>query len=66
MRKFFSSPTAIVGTALLTIVLFAALFGPLIAPYDPQDSILSHACRDRLPPTGSAPTSSAAIFFRAS
>jgi peptide/nickel transport system permease protein len=36
MRKFFSSPTAVVGTLLLVIVLFAALFGPLIAPYDPQ------------------------------
>jgi peptide/nickel transport system permease protein len=36
MLRFFSSPTAVVGTLLLAIVLFAALFGPLIAPYDPQ------------------------------
>lgn len=37
MRKFFSSPTAFVGSILLAIVLFAAVFGPLIAPYDPQE-----------------------------
>jgi peptide/nickel transport system permease protein len=36
MRNFFSSPTAIMGTVLLSIVLFAAIFGPMIAPYDPQ------------------------------
>jgi peptide/nickel transport system permease protein len=36
MRNFFASPTAFVGTTLLTIVCFAAIFGPWIAPYDPQ------------------------------
>ncbi|SNB65947.1 peptide/nickel transport system permease protein [Arboricoccus pini] len=37
MRRFLSSPSAVVGTTLLVLVLFAALFGPLIAPYDPQE-----------------------------
>lgn len=36
MRNFFSSPTAIVGTTLLVIVGLAAIFGPWLAPYDPQ------------------------------
>lgn len=36
MRRFFSSPTSIVGTALLLVVFAAAIAGPFIAPYDPQ------------------------------
>ena len=36
MRKIFKSPTGIIGVILLTIVLFATVFGPWIAPYDPQ------------------------------
>lgn len=36
MRNFFASPTAIVGTTLLAVVCIAAIFGPWIAPYDPQ------------------------------
>jgi peptide/nickel transport system permease protein len=36
MRRFLSSPTAVVGTLLLLLVCGAAVFGPFIAPYDPQ------------------------------
>jgi peptide/nickel transport system permease protein len=36
MREFLRNPVGLVGALLLLIVLFAALFGPFIAPYDPQ------------------------------
>src|SRR3978361_1682062 len=36
MRRFLSSPTAVVGTLLLLLVCGAAIFGHCIAPYDPQ------------------------------
>ena len=36
MRSFLSTPTAVVGTFLLAVVILAALFGPWLAPYDPQ------------------------------
>ncbi|SEQ20015.1 peptide/nickel transport system permease protein [Faunimonas pinastri] len=36
MRDILRSPTGIAGTVLLLIVFGAALFGPWIAPYDPQ------------------------------
>ena len=36
MREFLRNPGGLVGLVLLLLVLFAALFGPLVAPYDPQ------------------------------
>ncbi|QBY01349.1 ABC transporter permease [Rhodophyticola sp. CCM32] len=36
MSKSFRNPPALVGISLLTIVLCAAIFGPFLAPYDPQ------------------------------
>jgi peptide/nickel transport system permease protein len=36
MRDILSSPTGIAGTVLLAIVFTAAIFGPWLAPYDPQ------------------------------
>lgn len=36
MRSFLSSPTAAVGTLLLVFTCLVALFGPWLAPYDPQ------------------------------
>ncbi|MFD2237568.1 ABC transporter permease [Aureimonas populi] len=36
MRDILRSPAGLIGTILLTLVLFAALFGPWLAPYDPQ------------------------------
>jgi peptide/nickel transport system permease protein len=37
MRRFLSSPTSLVGSVLLLVVLVAAVLGPFIAPYDPQE-----------------------------
>jgi peptide/nickel transport system permease protein len=37
LAPFAARPIALVGLALLVIVLFAAIFAPWIAPYDPQD-----------------------------
>ncbi|WP_118134536.1 ABC transporter permease [Oceanicella sp. SM1341] len=37
MRRLLSSPTGIAGCLLLLLVFVAALFGPWIAPYDPQE-----------------------------
>ena len=41
-RKFGRSPSALIGTAIISLVLFLALFSPLIAPYDPyaQDTTI--------------------------
>ena len=41
-RKFGRSPSALIGTAIISLVLFLALFAPLIAPYDPyaQDTTI--------------------------
>jgi peptide/nickel transport system permease protein len=36
MRKIISSPNGVAGCILLAIVLSAAIFGPWLAPYDPQ------------------------------
>ncbi|TKT69768.1 ABC transporter permease [Aquamicrobium sp. LC103] len=36
MRKLLSSPSGLIGSLLLAIVLTAALFGPWLAPYEPQ------------------------------
>ena len=36
MTELFRSPTGIVGAALLSLVGAAVLFGPWLAPYDPQ------------------------------
>lgn len=33
----FGTPTAAIGTTLLSVMLFVALFGPLISPYDPRE-----------------------------
>ena len=37
MTELFRSPTGIVGTALLSVILAAVLFGPWLAPYDPLE-----------------------------
>ncbi|WP_226628341.1 ABC transporter permease [Alloyangia pacifica] len=36
MRKILKSPTGLIGTLLLALVLFVTIFGPWITPYDPQ------------------------------
>lgn len=36
MNELVRNPTGMVGVALLTVIAFAVIFGPLLAPYDPQ------------------------------
>ncbi len=36
MNEFIRHPAGVAGTVLLTIVALAVIFGPLVAPYDPQ------------------------------
>jgi peptide/nickel transport system permease protein len=36
MRELLGTPTGLTGSALLLLVLAMALFGPVLAPYDPQ------------------------------
>lgn len=36
LRRMLRSPSAAIGTTILLVMLFAALFAPLIAPYDPN------------------------------
>ncbi len=35
LQEFIRKPQALIGTIMLAIVLFAAVFAPIIAPYDP-------------------------------
>jgi peptide/nickel transport system ATP-binding protein/peptide/nickel transport system permease protein len=36
-KMLFGTPTAALGTTLLSVILFIALFGPSLAPYDPRE-----------------------------
>jgi peptide/nickel transport system ATP-binding protein/peptide/nickel transport system permease protein len=36
-KMLFGTPTAALGTILLSIIFFIALFGPSLAPYDPRE-----------------------------
>ncbi len=48
VRKFIKNPTAMMGLIILIIMIFMAIFAPLIAPYDP----LEITPVDRLLPPG--------------
>ncbi len=39
LQEFVRKPQALIGTIMLAIVLFAAVFAPLIAPYDPYQRL---------------------------
>ncbi|MCC6802416.1 MAG: ABC transporter permease [Anaerolineae bacterium] len=39
LREFFRKKTAILGTAMLAIVVLAAVFAPVIAPYNPYERV---------------------------
>ena len=39
LRQFFRNPLGLVGAFILFTVVFIALFGPLLAPYDPYKMI---------------------------
>ncbi|MAC78597.1 MAG: peptide ABC transporter permease [Rhodobacteraceae bacterium] len=36
MRELLKTPTGVAGCLIMGVILFAAIFGPFIAPYDPQ------------------------------
>ena len=40
LRRFFRRPTAVVGFVLLLIIVLAAIFAPVLAPYDPLEQDL--------------------------
>ncbi|UYM25943.1 hypothetical protein OIM90_00295 [Streptomyces sp. AD16] len=72
LRALLRNKLAVLALAVLALLLVAALFAPLIAPYDPnaQDLLIRlrpPSGRTAAPaPTCSAPTSSAATCSRAS
>lgn len=51
-RKFFRSPTAIIGLIIIFTSIFIAIFAPLIAPYDPFEMSLA---RSHQPPSRAHP-----------
>lgn len=40
LRRFFRRPTAVVGMVLLVIIVLAAIFAPVLAPYNPLEQDL--------------------------
>jgi peptide/nickel transport system permease protein len=42
LRVFFGRKLAVVGLAFVCLLIFLAIFGPLIAPYDPNEMALDH------------------------
>ena len=63
-RRFSRNPTAVAGSAIVVIVVAAALFAPWIAPYPQHVGAMVNFRARHLPPvrrnTGLAPTTSAA------
>jgi peptide/nickel transport system permease protein len=53
-RRFRRNPLALTGGALVLLVLLAALFGPVVAPYDPADGdvLARHQGPSRAHPLG--------------
>lgn len=40
LRRIFRQRSAVVGLAILSVLIFAALFAPVIAPYDPNEDFI--------------------------
>lgn len=49
-RQLLRKKSAIVGMVMLGILLFVAIFAPLLAPYDPNDVLLGDGVSPRDPP----------------
>lgn len=49
LKRFRRSPTAVVGLAIVLLLVLGAVVGPALTPYDPYDAALSQALR---PPGG--------------
>jgi len=56
------NPVTGLAFGLFALILFAAVFGPSLVPYDPLASNTNSALQGRARGTGSAQTSSAATF----
>jgi len=54
-QRFRRNKTGIVGLALVCLVVFVAVFCPLIAPYDPNDQSAMLEFRSKSPPTWKNP-----------
>src|SRR5262249_40024942 len=55
-RDFAANPLALFGLALLSIIVFLALFAPVISPQNPYDLAQLDVMDSRLPPGSSTPT----------
>ena len=58
VTDFLANPVAIFGLALLGIILFLALFAPLLSPQNPYDLAQLDVMDSRLPPGAATPTGS--------
>jgi len=56
VADFLSNPVAIFGLALLSLILFLALFAPLISPQNPYDLAQLDVMDSRLPPGSASPS----------
>src|SRR5262245_57794890 len=56
VRDFAANPLALFGLALLAVIVFLALFAPLISPQNPYDLAQLDVMDSRLPPGSATPT----------
>ena len=61
-RWFWRHPAVTLGGLIVSLIVLAGLFAPLITVMIPTRRISSIPCSPRMPATGSAPTIMAAIF----
>jgi peptide/nickel transport system permease protein len=55
VADFVANPVAVFGLALLGLILFLALFAPLISPQNPYDLAQLDVMESRLPPGSASP-----------
>src|SRR6266536_4765069 len=56
VSDFCANPVAVFGLALLAVILFLALFAPLLSPQNPYDLAQLDVMDSRLPPGSKSPT----------
>src|SRR5215468_2942795 len=56
VTDFIANPVAVFGLALLGIIVFLALFAPLLSPQNPYDLAQLDVMDSRLPPGSQAPS----------
>ena len=45
LRRFFRNPLSVVGLILVGVLLFAAIFAPLVSPHNPSEQSLFEKTR---------------------